>query len=191
MSKLYLLQNVLVSSRLEPVKPIFHCDAKSFALGTFASPNAKDSSFALPNARNTSMLVSFALGDAHFSRFTRHVLPDAFYPTRFTRRQSVEYRWRWAFWRWDWHWACIYHIFCVHFICVWWSTQSQYPVEYGLKYPIVQSKGSQRQDNVDQHIYPGPFNLSFYVVHSVTLCNEMLKTPCIEALTTIHYYQSY
>ena len=43
------------------VKPIFHCDAKSFTLGTFASPNAKDSTFALPNARNTNMLVSFAL----------------------------------------------------------------------------------------------------------------------------------
>ena len=24
------------------LKPIFHCDAKPFALGTFASPNAKD-----------------------------------------------------------------------------------------------------------------------------------------------------
>ena len=53
------------------LKPIFHCDAKSFALGTFASPNANDSTFALPNARNTNMLVSFALGDANFSRFTR------------------------------------------------------------------------------------------------------------------------
>ena len=51
----------------------------------------------------------------HFFR----VLPDAFYPTRFTRRQSVEYRWRWAFWRWGWRWACTFHIFCVDFICVW------------------------------------------------------------------------
>ena len=41
----------------------------------------KDSSFALPNARNTNMLVSFALGDTNFSRFTRRVLSDAFYPT--------------------------------------------------------------------------------------------------------------
>ena len=50
-------------------KPIFHQNAKSFALGTFASPNAKDSTFALPNARNTNMLVSFALGDANFLRW--------------------------------------------------------------------------------------------------------------------------
>ena len=51
------------------LKPIFHQNAKSFALGTFASPNAKDSTFALPNARNTNMLVSFALGDANFLRW--------------------------------------------------------------------------------------------------------------------------
>ena len=53
------------------VKPIFHCDPKLLALGTFASPNAKDSTFALPNAKNTNMMVSLALGDANFSRFTR------------------------------------------------------------------------------------------------------------------------
>ena len=51
------------------LKPIFHQNAKSFALGTFASPNAKDSTFALPNARNTNMLVFFALGDANFLRW--------------------------------------------------------------------------------------------------------------------------
>ena len=50
------------------LKPIFHCDAKPFALGTFASPNAKDSTFALPNTKYTNMLVSFVLGNAHFSR---------------------------------------------------------------------------------------------------------------------------
>ena len=72
------------------IKPTFHCDAKSFALGTFASPNAKDSSFVLPNTRNTNMLVSFALGDANFSRFTRRVLPDAFYPASFIRRVLPE-----------------------------------------------------------------------------------------------------
>ena len=50
-------------------KPIFHCDAKLLALGTFASANAKDSTFALPNAKNTNMLVSLALGDASFLRW--------------------------------------------------------------------------------------------------------------------------
>ena len=42
----------------ETLQPIFHCDAKPFALGTFASRNAKD----------TNMLVSFVLGDGNFVR---------------------------------------------------------------------------------------------------------------------------
>ena len=33
------------------VKLIFHCDPKLLALGTFASLNAKDSTFASPDAR--------------------------------------------------------------------------------------------------------------------------------------------
>ena len=51
------------------LKPIFHCDAKLLALGTFASANAKDSTFALPNTKNTNMLVSLVLGDASFLRW--------------------------------------------------------------------------------------------------------------------------
>ena len=51
------------------LKPIFHQNTKSFALDTFASPNAKNSTLALPNARNTNMLVSFALGDTNFLRW--------------------------------------------------------------------------------------------------------------------------
>ena len=53
---------------VKKVKPIFHCNAKTFALGTFVSPNAKDSTFALPNAKNINMLVSLALGDANVLR---------------------------------------------------------------------------------------------------------------------------
>ena len=43
----------------------------------------KDSTFALPNAKNTNMLVFLALGDAHFTRFTRRETEKL----RFTRRQ--------------------------------------------------------------------------------------------------------
>ena len=50
------------------IKPTFHQNAKYLASGTFASPDAKDSSFASPNARNTNMLVSLALGDTNFLR---------------------------------------------------------------------------------------------------------------------------
>ena len=115
------------------LKPLFHCNAKSFALGTFVSPNAKDSTFALPYARNTNMLVSLALGDANFSRHPdakpkSWVLHDAN-----PRRQSVEYRWHWAFWHWGWHWACTFHVVYVNFICVGHPTQTRFSVEYGLK----------------------------------------------------------
>ena len=58
-----LLITALLYQLVSNLKPIFHCDAKPFALGTFASPNAKDGTFALPNAKNTNMLVSLALGD--------------------------------------------------------------------------------------------------------------------------------
>ena len=51
------------------LKPIFHQNAKYLASGTFASGNAKSSTFALADARNTNMLVSFALGDANFLRW--------------------------------------------------------------------------------------------------------------------------
>ena len=59
-------KEVSIYSERNTLKPIFHQNAKLLALGTFASPNAKDRTFALPNARNTNMLVSLALGDANF-----------------------------------------------------------------------------------------------------------------------------
>ena len=49
--------------------PIFHCDAKPFALGTFASPNAKDSTFASPNARDTNMLVFLYMVSSRHNRW--------------------------------------------------------------------------------------------------------------------------
>ena len=117
------------------VKPIFHQNAKYLVSGVGVGQCTRRQNFA-PEfcAKYTNMLVYFVLGNAHFSRFIRRVLPDTFYPMRFTRRQSMEYRWRCAFWRWGWCWSCTFHIFCVDFICIWWSTQSQYPVECGLKF---------------------------------------------------------
>ena len=63
-----MISSVLNMLNYNTIKPIFHQNAKLLALGTFASPNAKDRTFALPNARNTNMLVSLALGDANFLR---------------------------------------------------------------------------------------------------------------------------
>ena len=97
------------------IKPIFHCDAKPFALGSFASPNAKDSTFALPNAKNSNMLVSLALGDANLLCWPCTFLFFCVTPDANPRRQSVEYRSRWAFWRWGWRWPCTFHIFLCRF----------------------------------------------------------------------------
>ena len=89
---------VTFPSPFQYLKPIFHYDAKPFALGTFASTNAKDSTFALPNAKNTNMLVSLALGDASFLRWLCTFLFFCVdfirfgYPTR--TPFPVEYRWR-------------------------------------------------------------------------------------------------
>ena len=110
-------------------KPIFHCDAKLFALGTFASPNTKDSTFALPNAKNTNMLVSLALGDANFSP----------YVTQKPQCESVEYRLRLGTKPILLRWPCTFHVFCVDLICVWCPTQTQFPVEYGLNFYWVAS----------------------------------------------------
>ena len=79
--------------------------------------------FCVTLRKDTNMLVSFALPNANFSR---HL-------TQNPQHESVEYRLCWVpntkFWR----WACTFHNFCVDFICFWWPTQIQYPVEYGLK----------------------------------------------------------
>ena len=69
------------------------------------------------------MLVSLALGDANFSR----------YLTQNPQRESVEYRLRWVPNAKLLLWPCTFHVFCVDFICVWCPTQTQIPVEYGLK----------------------------------------------------------
>ena len=53
------------------LKPIFHQNAKYLVSGVGVGQCTKRQNFALPNAKYTSMLVSLALGDAHFSRFTR------------------------------------------------------------------------------------------------------------------------
>ena len=92
--------------RTRRLKPIYHCDAKLLALGTFASPNAKDVSIfhVLPNTKPKSC-----------------VLPDAK-----PKRKPVEYRLRWD----------VGHVhftfFGVNFIHV----GSRFPMEYGLKVPL-------------------------------------------------------
>ena len=112
------------------LKPIFHCDANTWRRGVGVGLCPRRQNFALEIPTCWYIL---ALPNAKIC-----VTPDTkpkicFAPDANPQCQSVEYRWHWAFWHWGWHWACTFHIFCVDFICVWWSTQTQYPVEYGLK----------------------------------------------------------
>ena len=67
-------------------KPIFHCDAKPFALGTGVGLDPQHHTFVSPNAKDTNMLLSFALGDANF-----FVSPNAK-----PKRESVKYRLHWV-----------------------------------------------------------------------------------------------
>ena len=94
------------------LKPIFHYNAKPFALGTSASPNAND----------TKLLVSFALGNANFSR----------HPTQNPNASQ----WNIGCVGYQMQISCVGNVhlmfFCVDFICVWYPTQTQFPVEYGL-----------------------------------------------------------
>ena len=75
------------------VQPIFHQNAKYLASGTFASGNAKSSTFALPDARNTNMLVSLALGDACFLRWpcTFHFLCVDFFALGSKRKPNSQW----------------------------------------------------------------------------------------------------
>ena len=112
------------------VKPIFHCDAKFLAVGVGVGQYPRRQNFTLEIPTCWYIL---ALPNAKIC-----IIPDAKHkicvtPDTNPRCQSVEYSWRWAFWCWGWLWACTFHIFCVDFICIWWSTQTQYPVKYGLK----------------------------------------------------------
>ena len=74
------------------LKPIFHQNAKSFALGTFALPNARKFLAFYPTRFCPTRFTLSVLSDAFFSdafyptRFIRRVLSDAFYLTRFIRR---------------------------------------------------------------------------------------------------------
>ena len=103
------------------VKPIFHCDAKYLTSGVGVGQCPRRQKFALeiPTCWYILALPNAKICVILDAKPKICVTPDAN-----PRRQSVEYRWRWG---------CTFHIFCGDFICVWWSTQTQYPVEYGLK----------------------------------------------------------
>ena len=104
------------------LKPIFHCDAKLLALGTFAPPNAKDSTFASPDAKIPTCWYLLRKVTQIFAFYPTRNLKFAFYLTRNPNASQ----WKVAkFWR----WPCTFNVFCVDFICMWYPTRTQFPVE--------------------------------------------------------------
>ena len=56
---LFISMVVFISDTV--LKPIFHCDAKPFALGTGVGLDPQRHTFASPNAKYTNMLVYFGV----------------------------------------------------------------------------------------------------------------------------------
>ena len=73
-------------------------------------------------------------------RYLTHKIPTCWYlkffasPNAKPQRRSVEYRLRWVPNAKLLRWPCTFHVFCVDFICVWYPTQTQFPMEYGRLY---------------------------------------------------------
>ena len=100
------------------LKPIFHQNAKYLGSGTFASPNAKDSTSASPNARVPTCWYILALPNANIC-----VIPDAK-----PQRQPVEYSLRWVLGV----WSRVGQVHFIFFAFISFALGSVFPVEYGL-----------------------------------------------------------
>ena len=96
---------LFIQSESLKLKPMFHCDAKPFALGTGIGLDTQCHNFALP------------IPTCWYLKTRKHLTPNL-------KFASVEYRLRLVpntkFSR----WPCTFHAFCVDFICVWSPTQT-------------------------------------------------------------------
>ena len=110
-------QAVFVHSEahLQTLKPIFHCDAKPFALGTYVGLDPQPHNFAL------------GIPTCWHLKTRKFMLPPA--PTT----NASTYRWRWVPNTRGSHWPCRFHAVCLVFGRVGYPTQTGYPVEYRLK----------------------------------------------------------
>ena len=98
------------------IKPIFHCDAKTFALGPGVSLDPQRHNFAL---EIPTCLYLYTL---------KFVLP----PTQ-NKREPMEYRLCWVPNAKFQLWPYTFHVVCAHLICVGYLTRTQFALEYGLK----------------------------------------------------------
>ena len=117
------------------VKPIFHCDTKPFALGHGVGLDTHRHNFALPIIPTCWYLktLKFAFPPTPNLKFAFSPTPNLEFALPPMRTPNVS----------QWNIGCIgsqmqnfgdvhFFFFLVDFICVWWPTQTQFPVEYGL-----------------------------------------------------------
>ena len=65
--------------------------------------------------------------------------------------KSVEYRLRWVPNTKSPRWQCTFNFFCSDFICVWWPTQTKFPVEYGLCFIVTLQIAADIQHSIYCH----------------------------------------
>ena len=82
---------------------------------------------------DTNMLVSWSQRKPFFPDAKLKICVS---PNAKPHREPMEYRLRWVPNAKILHWPCTFNVFCVDFICVWYPTQTQFPVKYGLKVTI-------------------------------------------------------
>ena len=102
------------------VKPILHCDAKLFALGTGVGLDPKRHIFVLP------IPTCWYLKTQKIC-----ITPNADFKIHPMQNPNAS-QWNTGCVGFQTQNSCVGHVFCVDFICFWWSTQTQFPVEYGL-----------------------------------------------------------
>ena len=118
-----------LKSQVLTLKPIFHCDAKYLASGVGVRQCPQHQNFVL------GIPTCWYLGANANLKFASPPTQNVKFALALTQNPSAS----------QWNigcvgfqmqiysrWACTFHIFCVDFIYVWWPTQTQYPVEYGL-----------------------------------------------------------
>ena len=105
-----LQQNYTITVNFEVlVKPIFHCDAKTFALDPGVGLDPQRQNFVL------------GIPTCWYLKTRKHPTPNLKFVSTNAKpkRKSVEYRMRWVPNEKCLRWPCTFHVFCVDFICVW------------------------------------------------------------------------
>ena len=107
-------------------KPIFHCNAKPFALGPGIGLDPQSHNFAL------------GIPICWYLKTLKFALPPSPSPNAKHQREPMEYRLRWVPNVKLSRWPCTFHFVCAHFVCVGYPTRTQLCVSVVIKrYPFT------------------------------------------------------